>query len=122
MTLGVADKQGDLFADVGRFCVEALRERSIYSFLATERDRLFPDEAFADLFDEKKGRRSVPASVVATVMVVEFNRSATPSTDGWCTQSSPTRAWPSSTVRSNATWNSSDTCSATWTLTSEPSS
>ena len=71
MTLGVADKQGDLFDDVGRFCAEVLSERSIYSFLARERDRLFPDEAFADLFDEKKGRRSVPPSVVATVMVLQ---------------------------------------------------
>jgi transposase len=71
MTLGVADKQGDLFDDVGRFCAEALPERSIYSFLARERGRLFPDEAFADLFDENKGRRSVPPSVVATVMVLQ---------------------------------------------------
>ena len=71
MTLGLADKQGELFDDVGRFCAEALPERSIYSFLARERDRLFPDEAFADLFDEKKGRRSVPPSVVATVMVLQ---------------------------------------------------
>ncbi len=71
MTLGVADKQGDLFDDVGRFCAEALPARSIFSFLARERDRLFPDEAFADLFDENKGRRSVPPSVVATVMVLQ---------------------------------------------------
>ena len=71
MTLGLADKQGDLFDDVGRFCAEALPERSIYSFLARERGRLFPDEAFADLFDENKGRRSVPPSVVATVMVLQ---------------------------------------------------
>ena len=56
---------------MGRFCAEALPERSIYSFLARELDRLFPDEAFADLFDEKKARRSVPPSVVATVMVLQ---------------------------------------------------
>ena len=71
MTLGVADKQGDLFDDAGRFCAEVLPERSIYAFLARERDHLFPDEAFADLFDEMKGRRSVPPSVVATVMVLQ---------------------------------------------------
>ena len=35
-----------------------------------ERDRLFPDEEFADLFDDQ-GRRSVPPSVVATVMVLQ---------------------------------------------------
>ncbi len=71
MTLGVADKQGDLFDDVERFCAEALPERSIYAFMRRERDRLFPDESFADLFDEHKGRRSVPPSVVATVMVLQ---------------------------------------------------
>ena len=70
MTLGMADKQGDLFDDVVRFCEETLPERSIYSFLARERDHLFPDEAFADLFDDR-GRASVPPSVVATVMVLQ---------------------------------------------------
>jgi len=69
--VGLADKAGDLFDDVGRFCADVLPERSIYSFLARERDRLFADEAFADLFDKKKGRRSVPPSVVATVMVLQ---------------------------------------------------
>jgi hypothetical protein len=70
MTLGKADKQGDLLDDVTRFCDETLDEHSIYSFLHRERDRLFPDEAFADLFDES-GRRSVPPSVVAVVMVLQ---------------------------------------------------
>ncbi len=70
MTLGVASRQGDLLDDVTRFCDERLDERSIYAFLHRERDRLFPDEAFADLF-ETKGRRSVPPSVVAVVMVLQ---------------------------------------------------
>ena len=43
---------------------------SIYAFMHRERDRLFPDEEFADLFDDQ-GRRSVPPSVVATVMVLQ---------------------------------------------------
>ncbi len=38
--------------------------------LARERDRLFPDEMFTDLFSDR-GRRSVPLSVVATVMVLQ---------------------------------------------------
>jgi hypothetical protein len=38
--------------------------------LHREREGLFPDEEFADLFDER-GRRSVPPSVVATVMVLQ---------------------------------------------------
>lgn len=70
MTLGVASRQGDLLDDVTRFCDERLDEHSIYAFLHRERDRLFPDEAFADLF-EQKGRRSVPPSVVAVVMVLQ---------------------------------------------------
>jgi IS5 family transposase/transposase len=70
MTLGKADNQGDLLDDVTRFCGEALPERSIYSFLRRERDRLFPDQAFSDLF-ENRGRCSVPPSVVAVVMVLQ---------------------------------------------------
>ncbi|MGH9024454.1 MAG: transposase [Acidimicrobiia bacterium] len=38
--------------------------------MARERDRLFPDELFADLFTDT-GRRSVQPSVVATVMVLQ---------------------------------------------------
>ncbi len=70
MSLGQAERQGYLLDDVMRFCGEALPEHSIYSFLHRERDRLFPDEMFADLFDER-GRRSVPPSVVAVVMVLQ---------------------------------------------------
>ena len=53
-----------------RFCEETLPENSIYGFMARERDRLFPDELFADLFTGT-GRRSVPPSVVATVMTLQ---------------------------------------------------
>jgi len=70
VTLGQADRQGDLLDDVTRFCDEALPESSIYAVLYRERDRLFPDEMFADVFSDK-GRRSVPPSVVATVMVLQ---------------------------------------------------
>jgi Transposase DDE domain/Transposase domain (DUF772) len=70
VTLGRADHQGDLFDDVVRFCERSLPENSIYGFLARERDGLFPDELFADLFCDR-GRRSVPPSVVATVMVLQ---------------------------------------------------
>jgi hypothetical protein len=70
VTLGQADRQGDLLDHVTRFCDETLPESSIYAVLHRERDRLFPDEMFADLFSDK-GRRSVPPSVVATVMVLQ---------------------------------------------------
>jgi Transposase DDE domain/Transposase domain (DUF772) len=70
MTLGLADRQGNLLDDVERFCAEKLGDRSIYSFLHRERDRLFPDDSFADLFRDA-GRNSVPPSVVAVVMVLQ---------------------------------------------------
>ena len=70
VTLGRADRQVDLFDDAAGFCEQSLPESSIYRFLARERDRLFPDELFADLFTDR-GRRSVPPSVVATVMVLQ---------------------------------------------------
>src|SRR3954469_10574560 len=69
MTLGQADRQGDLLDDVTRFCDEALSESSIYAVLYRERDRLFPDEMFADLFSDK-GRRSVPPSVMVPAAVL----------------------------------------------------
>jgi hypothetical protein len=70
VTLGLAERQTDLLDDVKRFCDATLPENSIYAVLHRERDRLFPDEMFADLFSER-GRRSVPPSVVATVMVLQ---------------------------------------------------
>ncbi|MGH8991784.1 MAG: transposase [Acidimicrobiia bacterium] len=53
-----------------RFCDASLGENSVFGFLHRERERLFPDEFFADLFADT-GRRSVPPSVVATVMVLQ---------------------------------------------------
>lgn len=70
MTLGKAERQGDLLDQVSRVCGELLAESSVYSVLHRERDRLFPDEMFTDLFSDR-GRRSVPPSVVATVMVLQ---------------------------------------------------
>ncbi|MBI5289228.1 MAG: IS1182 family transposase [Chloroflexi bacterium] len=52
------------------FCEERLAEKSIYRLLARECHRLFPDEAFADLFDDV-GRESVPPRIVAIVMVLQ---------------------------------------------------
>ena len=70
MSLGLAERQGDLLDDLNRFCEARLPESSIFAVLARERDRLFPDEMFADLFSAR-GRRSVPPSVLATVMVLQ---------------------------------------------------
>ena len=40
-------------------------------FLAEHRKALFPDELFEDLFPSGRGRPSVPADVIATVMVLQ---------------------------------------------------
>jgi Transposase DDE domain/Transposase domain (DUF772) len=70
VSVGRADRQPSVLNDMDRFCDQVLAENSIYALLHRERDRLFPDEMFTDLFSAK-GRRSVPPSVVATVMVLQ---------------------------------------------------
>jgi hypothetical protein len=70
VALGVASQQLDLLDAVTRFCDEVLPPSSIFVFLHGQRDVLFPDDMFADLF-AAVGRRSVPPSVVATVMVLQ---------------------------------------------------
>jgi hypothetical protein len=44
---------------------------SVYAFLAEHRRELFPDALFADLFPSPLGRPSVPADVVAAVLVLQ---------------------------------------------------
>jgi hypothetical protein len=70
VTLGLARRQGDLLDEVTRFCDDAVAQDSVYALLHRERDNLFPDEFFADLFTST-GRRSVPPSIVATVIVLQ---------------------------------------------------
>ena len=48
-----------------------LRPGSVFAFLAAHRLELFPDALFADLFPSGRGRPSVPADVVATVLVLQ---------------------------------------------------
>ncbi len=43
----------------------------MHTFLAEHRRRLFTDEMFRDLFASGRGRPSVPADVIATVMVLQ---------------------------------------------------
>jgi hypothetical protein len=70
VTLGRQLRRPDLPATGARWCEAALPEGSVYRFLARERTRLFPPELFADLF-EPTGRRSVPPSILAVVMVLQ---------------------------------------------------
>src|SRR5215472_13745991 len=44
---------------------------SMYGFLAAHRGELFTDEDFADLFPSGRGRPSVPASVMASMLVLQ---------------------------------------------------
>lgn len=48
-----------------------LPQGSVYAFLAGHRRELFPDAMFADLFPSPRGRPSVPADVVAAVLVLQ---------------------------------------------------
>jgi IS5 family transposase len=57
--------------DAAALCRHLVPEGSVHAFLAEHRRRLFPDEMFADLFPSGRGRPSVPADVVATVMVLQ---------------------------------------------------
>ncbi|HVS62914.1 MAG TPA: IS1182 family transposase [Thermoanaerobaculia bacterium] len=70
MSLGTAPSQKSIFDEASEYCAERLSERSVYSWLHRERERLFPDGDFADLYSTR-GRRSVAPSVVATVMVLQ---------------------------------------------------
>jgi len=70
MALGRASQQLDLLDPVTRFCEESLAGNSIFAFLHAHGETLFPDGMFSDLF-AAVGRRSVPPSVVATVMVLQ---------------------------------------------------
>ena len=51
-------------------CGDLVPVGSVYRFLAEHRRRVFPDGLFGDLFGGR-GRPSVPASVVATVLVLQ---------------------------------------------------
>jgi hypothetical protein len=70
MTLGRAPEQGDLWQSSVKYCEGKLSPTSIFSLLHRECHRLFPDDAFADLFQDV-GRRSVPPRIVAVVMVLQ---------------------------------------------------
>lgn len=69
MTLALAERQQVLGDPVDGFCDGRLDD-TVYGLLHRERDRLFPDEMFADLFTSR-GRRSVPPSIVAWVLVLK---------------------------------------------------
>ena len=67
---GSSDRDRALL-DAGAMVGHLVPEGSVHRFLAEHRHRVFPDELFADLFPSGRGRPSVPADVIATVMVLQ---------------------------------------------------
>jgi transposase len=67
---GKSDPNRELL-DAAALCGHLVPAGSVHAFLAEHRQRLFPDELFADLFPSGRGRPSVPADVIATVMVLQ---------------------------------------------------
>jgi hypothetical protein len=70
MALGKTPAQGEIWRATASFCDSSLSPNSIYTLLHSECHRLFPDEAFADLF-QHIGRHSIPPRIVAVVMVLQ---------------------------------------------------
>jgi Transposase domain (DUF772) len=58
-------------SDAKDVCGHLLKPGTVYALLAEHRYRLFPDEMFADLFPVTRGRPSVPADVIASVIVLQ---------------------------------------------------
>lgn len=67
---GTSDPNRELL-DAAALCRGLVAEGSVEAFLADHRGDLFPDEFFEDLFPSRRGRPSIPADVVATVMVLQ---------------------------------------------------
>jgi len=67
---GKSDPNRELL-DAAALCRQLVPEGSVEAFLADHRGELFGDELFADLFPSGRGRPSIPADVVATVMVLQ---------------------------------------------------
>src|ERR1700730_3915094 len=57
--------------DAAALCRQLVPDGSVEAFLADRRRDLFGDELFADLFPSGRGRPSIPADVIATVMVLQ---------------------------------------------------
>jgi transposase len=67
---GHSDPNRELL-DAAALCRQLVPDGSVEAFLADHRHDLFPDEMFEDLFPSRRGRPSVPADVVASVMVLQ---------------------------------------------------
>ncbi len=57
--------------DAAVFCRGLVEDGTVYAFLADHRLELFQEEEFADLFPSGRGRPSIPAVLVCSVMVLQ---------------------------------------------------
>jgi IS5 family transposase len=57
--------------DAAALCRQLVPGGSVEAFLADHRHDLFPDQLFEDLFPSGRGRPSIPADVVASVLVLQ---------------------------------------------------
>jgi Transposase DDE domain/Transposase domain (DUF772) len=67
---GRADPQREIL-DVESVAGHLLPAGGVFAFLAGHRRELFPDELFADFFPSQRGRPSIPADVIASVIVLQ---------------------------------------------------
>ncbi len=67
---GHSDPNRELL-DAAALSRQLVPDGSVEAFLADHRSELFPDDMFEDLFSSSRGRPSVPADVVASVMVLQ---------------------------------------------------
>jgi transposase-like protein DUF772 len=68
---GTSDPTGVELLDAWAHCRQLVPDGSVQAFLADHRQQLFPDQLFVDLVPSGRGRPSVPAEVIATVMVLQ---------------------------------------------------
>jgi IS5 family transposase len=59
------------YLDVEALAGELLAPGSVFAFLAKNSGRLFPDSMMEDLFPSRRGRPSVPAPVIGSVLVLQ---------------------------------------------------
>src|SRR5919197_3328647 len=68
--LGKRGPQRGLF-EADTLWADFVGQRTLYGFLASQRDELFRDEDFAALYCRDNGRPSVPPSLLATALVLQ---------------------------------------------------
>jgi len=67
---GRSDDQREIL-DVESVAGHLLKPGSVFGFMAAHRRELFPDDLFGDLFPSGRGRPSVPADVMASVITLQ---------------------------------------------------